>query len=261
MAIGAGAAGVWSANTGATQTLNGGVLPTHAAGDMLIVIGACKSSTITSVDQTLVGGVSGWTRIASFADGTTNSGNGLGSVNQAIWYKEATSSSEASPTVAWDPTQTVVSDPGLNLALSFTKGAGEAWVAPVAVQAATTNATSISVTMGSNPGITAGDWGIVIHTTRDDSALTVPSWSATSATLAAVVEYPATAIASALGGDMAGDCAYRSVTSGTASAAPVCTGTQAAAETGVTGFIRLRVGAAAAANPPRSTQIPQILAH
>jgi hypothetical protein len=42
---------------------------------------------------------------------------------------------------------------------------------------------------------------------------------------------------------MAADAAYRSVTAGTASAAPVVTGTQSAAETGVTGFIRLRATA------------------
>jgi hypothetical protein len=211
-------------------------LPAHKTGDGLLIVAAAKSDAITSVDPTIGGD---WLRFSSFADGTANSGTGTGSVRQALFWKVATSDREPNPTVTWGASAT----PGICLPLAFSKAANDEWVTPVAVTIQTNAATSISVTMGSNPGITAGDWGLVIHTTRDDSALTVPSWSATGTTLAAVVEYPATAIATGDGGDMAGDCGYRSVTSGTASAAPVCTGTQAAAETGVTAFVRLRVSA------------------
>lgn len=235
MAISAGAAGAWAAANATTQTVT---LPTHSAGQMLLVIVGAKSASIASVNQTT--STSGWTRIASAVDGSVNSGNGTGSVSQAIFYKIATSSSETNPVIAFATTAT----PSIAVAQSYSKGGGEVWLTPVVVQAATTNATSISVTMPSNPGITAGDWGVIAHTTRDDSALTVPTWTATGTTLAAVVEYPATAIASGTSDDMAGDSAYRSVTSGTASAAPVVTGTQAAAETGMTCFIRLRVEAA-----------------
>ena len=238
MAIGAGAAGAWAATNATTHTVT---LPAHAAGNLLIVIAACKASTITSVDQSITTPSTGWTRAAQFADGTTNAGNGLGSVNQAIFWRVATSSSETNPVVTWGGSQTAA--PGIAVGLCFTDGGSESWNAPAVVQAATTNATTISVTMGSNPGITSGDWGVISHTTRDDSALTVPTWTATSATLATVVIYPATPIASGTSNDMAGTSAYRSVTSGTASAAPVVTGTQVAAETGVTCFIRLRVSA------------------
>ena len=244
MAIGAGAAGAWAATNATTHTVT---LPAHATGNLLIVISACKAAAITSVNQSITTGV-GWTRAAAFADGTLNSGNGTGSVNQAVFWKIATSGSETNPVITWGGGQTA--DPGIAVGLCFTNAGGsEGWWTPLSVlQVATNSATAISVNMGSNPGITAGDWGVIAHTTRDDSVLTVPSWTATSTTLAAVVEYPATAIATATGGDMAGDAAYRSVTSGTASAAPVVTGTQAAAETGVTCFIRLRVGPTARPN-------------
>ena len=224
MAIGAGAAGAWAASNATTQTVT---LPAHAAGNILVLIAATKCATPASLNIQVTTPASGWFKVASFADGTTGSGVGTGSVTQAIFWREATSGSETNPVVTWGGSQT--STPGLAVALCFTKAGGETWNVPAVVQAATTNATSISVTMGSNPGITSGDWGIVTHTTRDDSALTVPTWTATSATLAAVTVFPATPIASATSDDMAGTSAYRSVTSGTASAAPVCTATQAAA--------------------------------
>ena len=239
MAISAGAAGAWAAVNATTQTVT---LPTHSAGQIIILIAACKAATPASLDLQVTTPSSGWHKVASFADGTTASGVGVGSVTQAIFWREATSGAETNPVVTWGGSQTAA--PGLAVALTFNKAGGDVWNVPAVVQAATTNATSISVTMGSNPGITAGDWGVVTHTTRDDSALTVPTWTATSATLAAVVVYPTTPIASGTSNDMAATSAYRSVTSGTASAAPVVTGTQAAAETGVTGFVRLRTAAA-----------------
>lgn len=235
MAIGAGAAGAWNASSATTHNIT---LPAQSTGDMLIIVAACKTATPASLDPTVTTGT-GWVRFAQFADGTTASGVGVGSVHQALFYKVATSGAETSPVITWGGSQTAT--PGLGVCLGFTKASTEVWLTPVAVQKATNNATSISVTQDSNPGITAGDWGIVVHTTRDDSALTVPTWTATSATLGTAVVYPTTPIASGTSNDMAGTAAYRSVTSGTASAAPVCTATQVAAETGVTGFIRLRV--------------------
>ena len=240
MAISAGAAGAWAAVNATTQTVT---LPTHSSGQIIVLIAACKAATPASLDIQVTTPSSGWHKVASFADGTTASGVGVGSVTQAIFWREATSGAETNPVVTWGGSQTAA--PGLAVALTFNKAGGDVWNVPAVVQAATNNATSISVTMGSNPGITSGDWGVITHTTRDDSALTVPTWTATSATLAAVVVYPTTPIASGTSNDMAGTSAYRSVTSGTASAAPVVTGTQAAAETGVTGFIRLRSSTAA----------------
>jgi hypothetical protein len=233
MAITPSAAGTWAASNATTQTVT---LPTHAAGDMLILVAACKAATIpTTITITTA---TDWTSFSNFNDGVLASGNGTGSVQQRLFYKIATSSSETNPVVDWGATST----PGIAVALTFQKAAAETWDIPVAVTKATNNATSISVTMDSNPGITNKDVGLVIHTTRDDSALTVPTWTATGATLSVVTEFPAAAIATITSNDMAGDIAYRTVTAGTASAAPVLTGTQAAAETGVTAFVRLRIG-------------------
>ena len=243
MAIGAGAAGAWAAVNATTQTVT---LPAHSTGDLLLLIAACKAATMTSLDVQVTTPSSGWTKIGSFADSATASGTGVGGVRQAIWFKVATSGAETNPVVTWGGAQTAA--PGLAVALGFTKAGGEFWLQPVALQKATNAATSISVTMDSNPGITAGDWGVGVHTIADDSALTVPTWTATSATLAAAVVYPTTPIASGTSNDMAATAVYRSVTSGTASAAPVVTGTAAAAETGTTAFIRLRV---AATRPPQ----------
>jgi hypothetical protein len=224
----------WAATNATTQTVT---LPTHATNDLLVVIAACKAATITSVNQS-IGTPSGWTRLTPFADGTVNAAAGVGSVNQAVFYRVAAAPGETDPVVTWGGSQTGA--PGVAAAFCFGKSASESWATPVVVAAATTNATSISVTMGSNPGIKAGDVGLIAHTTRDDSALTVPTWTATDATLDTVV-IAGTPIASNLSNDMAATSARRTVTAGTASAAPVVTGTQAAAETGVTCFIRLRV--------------------
>lgn len=238
MAIAAGNAGTWAAVNATTQTVT---LPTHAAGTQLILVAACKSATPANLNIQVTTPSTGWEKIGSFADGTTGSGNGTGSVTCAVFRRIAASSSETNPVVTWGGSETAA--PGIAVAVGFTKGGSEVWLIPALVQAATNNATAISVTMGSNPGITAGDFGLGFHTTRDDSALTVPTWTATGATLAAVTVFPGTPIASGTSNDMAGTGCYRSVTSGTASAAPVVTGTQAAAETGVTSFIRLRVAA------------------
>lgn len=244
MAIAAGNAGTWAAVNATTQTVT---LPTHAAGTQLILIAACKCATPANLNIQITTPSTGWEKIGSFADGTTGSGNGTGSVTCAVFRRICAGSGETNPVVTWGGSQT--STPGIAVAVGFTKGGSEVWLIPALVQAATNSATSISVTMGSNPGITSGDFGLGIHTTRDDSALTVPTWTATSATLAAVTVFPTTPIASGTSDDMAGTACYRSVTSGTASAAPVVTGTQAAAETGVTSFVRLRVAAANAQAP------------
>lgn len=242
MAIGAGAASAWEVGTAIGNSLT---MPAHSAGNLLLIVAACKAADIANVDATAT--EAGWSRLGEFVDGSVNSGSGTGSVYQAVFWKIATSSSEPGGV-----NFAVATSPNICVVLAFTKGAGEVWKTPVLVQKATNSATSISVTMNSNPGITAGDVGVVVHTTRDDSALTVPSWSATGLTLGSVVEFPATAIATATSNDMAGDVAYRPVTSGTASAAPVVTGTQAAAETGVSAFIRLRVETAAPQTPTPS---------
>lgn len=236
MAIAAGAHTGWAVNNATTQVVT---LPTHAAGNLIIVIAAAKGTSGAALNPDITSPAGTWTRFASAADGVVNSGVGTGSVNQTLCYLIATSGAETNPTVSWNTT----SAPGIACALVFTKAAGETWVAPTQDQSTLAGGTSISNTMA-DPGITAGDVGLCVITQADDSALTVPTWTATGLTLAAAVVFPTTPIADPTSNDIAGTAAYRIVTAGTASTGPTVTATSAAAETGVVGFFRLRVLAA-----------------
>ncbi|MEW6223190.1 MAG: LamG-like jellyroll fold domain-containing protein [Chloroflexota bacterium] len=225
MAASAKNVGAWADSNSATQVVT---LPAHAAGDMLFVVAACKPYT---ADPTITNPATGWTRLYTYADGTVANGNGTGSVRQVLFYREAASAAETNPTVSWGTT----SAPGIAVAGVLQKDAGDTWNTPLATNGNTTNATGISVSLA-DPGIAAGGIGLVIHTTRDNSALTVPSWTQTGATLGTLTEWPATAISSATSNDMAGDMAYRTVTTpGTGDI--TATGTQGAAETGVTSIV------------------------
>ncbi len=225
MAASAKSVGAWAASNTTIQAIT---LPAHAAGDMLVVVAACKPYT---ADPTLIGVITGWTRLYSYADGTVDNGNGTGSVRQVLFYKVAASSSETNPTISWGTT----SAPGIAVPCVLQKGAGDTWDTPLYANGNTNEATSISVSL-SDPGIAAGGIGLVIHTTRDNSALTVPNWTQSGATLGTLTEWPATAISATTSNDMAGDMAYRTVTAA-GSGNITATGTQAAAETGVTSLV------------------------
>ena len=233
MAASAKNVGAWAASNATTQVVT---LPAHAAGDMLFVVAACKPYTAA---PTITNPATGWTRLYTYADGTVANGNGTGSVRQVLFYREAASAAETNPTVSWGTT----SAPGIAVAGVLQKDAGDTWNTPLATNGNTNAATGISVSLA-DPGIAAGGIGLVVHTTRDNSALTVPNWTQTSATLGTLTEWPATAISSATSNDMAGDMAYRTVTTpGTGNI--TATGTQGAAETGVTSIVFFGVTAAA----------------
>ena len=250
MAIASAAAGPWAAANAATQTLT---LPAHAAGNLILVVAAAKLPTPGSADVTIT--TQGWERLAAFNDGSVASANNTGSVWQAVFFKYATSAAETNPVLAFGGSQ--VAAPSIAVGLVFSKATTEEWVQPIVLQKALNVATSISVTMNATPSLVAGDMGVVAFTTSDDSALTVPTWTATGLSLgtAGVLAVP---IASGTSNDMAGTAAYRLVASGTPSVAPTLTATQAAAENGVCCFVQLRVG------PPRVPffrPYTQIVAH
>lgn len=235
MAISAKSVGTWAASNATTQTVT---LPTHAAGDMLIVRAGCKPYTATPTIST-----SGWTAVGTaYANGVTVNGNGTGSVIVRAWYKEATSSSETNPVVDWGTT----SAPGGAVAVCYQKGAGESWVAPTGAGGGDDTArTSQTATIGTNISVTAGDMVDFFVVTRDDSAVTVATITQTGVTFDTVVEYPGTALASATSNDGAYDGGYRLASSGTSSAAAVVTHTNAVTESGAAWQTRLRVTAAA----------------
>jgi hypothetical protein len=234
MAISARAVGSWAqASSGTTQTIT---LPTHAAGDMLIVRFGVKTAAIAST--TLTCGTSGWQKLGQYANGSTNSGNGTGSVLLGVFYKEATSASETNPVIT--SSQTIAQSVGV--AVSYQKASTEYWVTPVGDGGPdTTSGTSHSATIQSHVTATAGDLIDFFTGICDDTTMTVPTFTQSGLTLGTVAEYPATAGSFTAGSDMAADGGYRAVSSGTSSAAAVVTGTLSTSETGTSWTTRLRV--------------------
>ncbi len=84
------------------------VMPTHAAGDLLIAMWAGKP-----FDAGV--SVTGWTSLGSGASGTTASAADLGSVKVQVWYKEATSASETAPSMVEGSPTWAVSGGGVSV--------------------------------------------------------------------------------------------------------------------------------------------------
>ena len=115
-----GAAGAWVASNATTQTVT---LPTHAAGDMLIVRAAQKPYSASPTCAT-----SGWAEAGTaFPNGTTANGNGTGSVILIAFWKIANSAAETSPVVTWNTT----SAPGACCPVVYQCGADESFIAAV----------------------------------------------------------------------------------------------------------------------------------
>lgn len=233
MAISLRACGSWAASNATTQTVT---LPTHAAGDLLIVRAACKpyNATITCSTE-------GWLPVGNqYQNGTTANGNGLGSLAFRAFYKIAASASEASPVIAWGTT----SAPGVAVALSYQCGATEGWLAPVGAGGGDSTArTAHTATISSHISTTAGDMVDFFTAWCDNYAATVPTFTQAGLTLGTVSEQPDTAGSFADSNDAAADGGYRLVSSGTSSAAAVVTGTFGNSEQGGSWTTRLRVAA------------------
>jgi hypothetical protein len=232
MAIGLHTEGSWVAANATTQTVT---LPTHSTGDMLIVRAGMKHATLPG-DITC--GTAGWARIDQHNNGTTASGNGTGDVQIAAFWKVATSASETNPVITYHAS--VAATPSCAVATSISPTAGKAFVTPLADAGSIAAATSYSATMGSHIAATAGDFLIGFAVTNDNTTLTVPTFTQTGITFAAVVESPAAALSSATSNDIAADGCYRIANSGTSSAAAVFTGTNSVADVGAAMVIRLR---------------------
>src|SRR3990172_2282481 len=183
---------------------------------MLLVRVAIKSGAIaTCIASTAT---SGWAKVGQFA-GSTNSGNGTGSVLVAVFWKVATSAGETDPVIDFSQTNTQ----GGSCGMSYQLGAGELWSTPVGdggLDEGTAN-TSHSATIASHVSATVGDLIDFFTGIRDDTVMTVPTFTQAGLTLAAVVESPATAGSDTAGADGAYDGGYRIVNSGTSSAAAV----------------------------------------
>src|SRR5262245_49240171 len=131
-----------------TTNISPAIPASTAAGDMmLLLVGGKPYNAGVSV--------SGWTQLSTFSDGTTAAGNDLGSMFVTAWYKQH-SGSESNPTItAGSPAWNVVG----GLIMVFQKGGSDSWSTPVMVGGGdASSGTGFSVTAGSNPGVTAGDF-------------------------------------------------------------------------------------------------------
>jgi hypothetical protein len=188
----------------------------------------------------------GWTSLGSGASGTTAAGIDIGSMKAEVWYKEATSDTEANPTLTegspvWNVVQACI--------MVFSKDAAEAWDVPQVVYAADeVTGTALSFSFGTNPGGTAGDYIVLTCGINADGMgpLTTDlaaTWTGiTFGTYDTAVEAETTS-----GGDMAAHIRSVPVSTGTASANPSMTGTGTAtggADRAEGALIRLRVSAA-----------------
>jgi hypothetical protein len=246
MAISLRACGSWAAVSNDTITVT---LPTHQTDDMLIVRIACKP-----YNATILANTSGWNTVgAAYNNGTTGNGNGVGSLRFKAYYKIATSSSETNPNFLFeDDTQTPLSvSPGMAVALSYQKGAGESWVTPTGAGGGDSTArTSQTCTISSHISVTAGDMVDFFLAWCDNYAATVPTITQTDVTYNTVSEQPATALSTSTGNDGAADGGYRLASSGTSSAAAVVTATFGNSEEGGAWQTRLRVTASGATEDP-----------
>lgn len=234
MAISDGTAGDWVATTTRNPTVT---LPTHAAGDMLLVRIGWKSATPTT--DVAVCNTSGWAKIGQFYDGNGASSNGGGGVLVAVFWKVAASSSETDPTIEFD--DATAPTPGAYCAVTYTKGASDVWLTPVGDGGAFAASTSISATIQSHVTATAGDMIDAFSVVDDNNVMTVPTFTQSGVTFDTVTEYPATALNSGTSNDIAADGCNRLATAGTSSAAAVVTGTQNVGDTGASWTTRLRV--------------------
>lgn len=218
--------------------------PTVAAaqvtGDMMLLIAGGKPYNLGwSVPA-------GWTSLGSGASGTTAAGVDAGSMKVEVWYKEATSDAEANPTVT-------EGSPAFNVAGAvvqvFSKAADEVWAVPVAVFGADeVTGTPISITFGSDPGVTANDLIVTACAINTDAMgplsadLTPAQTGVTFGTTTQQTEGETTS-----GGDMSIHVSTTPVNSGTGSAAPTATGTGTlsggATDRTEAVFVRLRVSA------------------
>jgi hypothetical protein len=237
MAISLRACGSWAAVNATTQTVT---LPTHQAGDMLIVRAACKPYTASITCST-----TGWNPVGDgYANGSTANGNGLGSLMHRAFYKIAESSSETDPVIDWGTTAA----PGGAVALSYQKGTGEGWATPTGAGGGDSTArTSQTCTISSHISVTAGDMVDFFLAWCDNYASTSPTITQTGVTYNTVSEQPAAALSSSTSNDMAADGGYRLASSGTSSAAAVVTATFGNSEQGGAWQTRLRVAPATTA--------------
>jgi hypothetical protein len=201
---------------------------TPQAGDRMYLFARWKDFSVTAT-------VTDWTELVEFADGSSTSGNGTGSVKVACWYRDW-QSGDTDPTIDFSANPNNASA----VIIVMAKEAADVWLTPVAVTAAMTNWTTSSQSVVASSTTTVLGGGVVMGLIgiRDDTAtMTRPTngiddsgglvtWNGN------YVEAPATHHSTITGDDGAADLGYRLVTTGAVSVTLRMTGTISAAETG-----------------------------
>ena len=232
-----GNAGAWTESTSTTATVT---LPTHAAGDMLLV--RCLRKPYTSPTD-ITCGTTGWAAAGTgFANGTTANANGVGSMAVQTFWKVATSASETSPVVTWGTTAA----PGATCAVVYQKAAGEAFITPLGVGGTdSTAATTVNDTLPSHVSCTAGDMYDFFAGWCDDIGTpATPSIAQADVAFGTVAIQPSTALDTGTGTDLAAHGGYRLASSGTSTAAAIITAAYGSSEEHIVWATRLRVAAA-----------------
>lgn len=214
-----------------------GSVVNHNSGDLLLLYVLVKPDTAIPTTP------SNYTLVASATGGAGTTGVDTGPMGLYVYARVAT----AGGTTGDLPSSSTIT--GINVAgwatQAFTKAAGMAWEVAGVAAADTTTGTPHSVTMPSNPGLTAGDYLVAIGAIPTDvttpsqfSAETVSATGMTTVTLSESLEFDTTG-----GNDLGGWLAVGPVVTGTATAAPTVSATAAATNTNVAGpiaLIRLR---------------------
>ena len=233
MAIGFGASGSWA------YAASGSVTPTlaaHAAGDMLIVRVAYKSSAIATCTASTA--TSGWAKVGEIG-GSTNSGNGTGTVACASFYKIAASGAETNPTITFSQTVTQVG----HTALTYTKGGSDTWVTPVGAGGQDTSS-GTGFLAAASPSTSGDDVIDYFCGIADDTTFSVrASWQDGGVVLGTESNRPVTAGSDTSGADGAYDGGYRLITSGGPATGGGVLATLGTSEIGGAWATRLRVTA------------------
>ncbi len=254
MAIAFRNASAWAEHNNSNPTLT---LPSGTtAGDRLFMVSIFKPYTVSPTPT------AGWSLLVNFADGTTASGNGTGSVKVGVQYIDYTGGESL---LAQANSGVVV---GASCLLAFSKAGGESWDTPTFVTAAMTTWTTSSQTTSASSSTSVPSGAVVISAAgiRDDSAtFTRPTTGIDDSTGAITwngnyAEAPATHQSSTTGDDYAADTGYRLVTTG-ATATLRQTATLSASETGTLAWVIQGLATPGTQIPTRSRQTPQILAH
>jgi hypothetical protein len=232
MTIAFRSAGTVSSVTGSATSVTPGLPGSLATGDGVLIFIVTKPETAAPQTPT------DWTLVADVAGGGGNQGNGTGPTRTTVFFREKTAAWSTMPAVA-----VTNGNSSAGYAIAYSKSGTAAWGVAAAtgtygVGATTTNGSS---TLGSNPGITAGDWCVVGYSNQDDA----PTWSAQGVTATGISAWGTVTerteiLEATTGNDVGGMVFDVPVTTGTASAAPVTAATASVATRGTVALIRLR---------------------